>query len=270
MADDRVMLKRPQSGMVDASGRVLVTDAGRVLVFDQAQGKLQVWDRAEGNTPFITPVGIVQGADGQFLVADSELGRVFRLAHDGKPLGEFGEIDLQRPTGIARDAQRGRVYVCDTPAHAVKVFDDSGKLLQTIGQRGDGDKPGDLNFPTHIAFADGKLYVADTMNARVQIFDAQGAPVASLGQRGLYVGNLVRPKGVALDRENNIYVVESEYDYLLIYNPNNEFLMPLGGTGQERGKFSLPAGIWSDQQGRLYVSDMLNRRVVIFQFLGGT
>ncbi len=269
MGEERVMLRRPQSGMVDAAGRILVTDAGRVLVFDQAQGKLQVWDRAYGNTPFITPVGIAQGADGQILVADSELGRVFRLDRDGKPLGEFGKKLLQRPTGLARDAQRGRIYVSDTMAHNVKVFDDSGKWLQTIGQRGDGDKQGDLNFPTHIAFADSKLYVSDTMNARVQIFDADGAPVGSLGQRGLFVGNLVRPKGVALDDEGNLYVAESNHDYLLIFNRSGQFLMPLGGTGQEPGKFQQPAGIWSDRQGRIYVADMLNRRVVIFQFLGG-
>ena len=269
MGEERVMLRRPQSGMVDAAGRILVTDAGRVLVFDQAQGKLQVWDRAFGNTPFITPVGIALGGDGQILVADSELGRVFRLDRDGKPLGDFGKDLLQRPTGMARDAQRGRVYVCDTIAHNVKVFDDSGKWLQTIGQRGDGDKQGDLNFPTHIALADGKLYVSDTMNARVQIFDADGAPVGSLGQRGLYVGNLVRPKGVALDDEGNLYVAESNHDYLLMFNRSGQFLMPLGGTGQEPGKFQQPAGIWSDRQGRIYVADMLNRRVVIFQFLGG-
>ncbi len=267
--DEKVMLQRPQSGMVDAAGRVLVTDAGRVLVFDQAQGKLQVWDRAVGNTPFITPVGIALGADGQILVADSELGRVFRLDRDGKPLGEFGKKLLQRPTGLARDAQRGRIYVADTIAHDVKVFDDSGKWLQTIGQRGDGSAPGDLNFPTHIAVAQDRLYVSDTMNARVQIFNADGAPVGSLGQRGLFVGNLIRPKGVALDNEGNLYVAESNHDYLLIFNRSGQFLMPFGGTGQEPGKFQQPAGIWSDRQGRLYVADMLNRRVVIFQFLGG-
>ncbi len=267
--EERVLLNRPQSGIVDATGRVLVSDAGRVLVFDQARGKLQVWDQAFGNKPFITPVGIAQGEDDQILVADSELGRVFRLDRDGKPQGEFGKDLLQRPTGLARDAKRGRIYVADTMAHDVKVFDDAGKWLQTIGQRGDGDRPGDLNFPTHIAFADGKLYVSDTMNARVQIFNADGAPVGSLGQRGLFVGNLVRPKGVALDAEGNLYVAESNHDYLLIFNRSGQFLMPLGGTGQEPGKFQQPAGIWSDRQGRIYVADMLNRRIVIFQFLGG-
>ncbi|MHB1590155.1 MAG: hypothetical protein ACYCTW_01270 [Sulfuricella sp.] len=34
-------------------------------------------------------------------------------------------------------------------------------------------------------------------------------------------------------------------------------------------KLTLAAGVWSDRQGRIYVADMFNGRVVIFQFLGG-
>lgn len=269
--DERVMLKRPQSGMVDATGRILVTDAGRVLVFDQAAGKLHVWDRAEENTPFVSPIGIVQGAKDEILVADSGLGRVFRLSHEGKPLGPFSE-GMLRPTGLARDAQRGLIYVADTAAHVVKVFQDSNdeRLLQTLGQRADIDVDGNgkLNAPTHISFTQDRLYVTDSLNARVQIYDAQGTPAGTLGQRGLYVGNLVRPKGVAVDGAGNLYVIESYYDYLLIYNQRGEFLMPLGGTGQDPGKFNLPAGVWSDRQGRIYVADMFNGRIAIFQILG--
>jgi DNA-binding beta-propeller fold protein YncE len=272
MGEDKVVLKRPQSGMVDATGRILVTDAGRVLVFDQAAGKLDVWDRAEANKPFVSPVGITAGAKDEILVADSGLAGVYRLSRDGKPLGRFSE-GMQRPTGLAHDPKRGLVYVADTAARVVKVFQDTGDelLLQTLGQREgiDTDENGRLNSPTHITLAQDRLYVTDSLNARVQIYDAQGMPAGNLGQRGLYVGNLVRPKGVAVDGDGNLYVIESYYDYLLIYNRQGEFLMPLGGSGQALGKFNLPAGVWSDRQGRIYVADMFNGRVAIFQFLGG-
>jgi sugar lactone lactonase YvrE len=269
MEEKKIVLKRPQSGMVDAQGRVLVTDIAShaVFVFDQAEGKLQVWEQAREGQAFVTPVGIAAGAGGEVLVADAELGLVFRLDRDGKPLGSFGKDVLTRPTGLARDARRGRVYVSDTHGHDIKVFDDDGALLQTIGRHGGGD--GELNFPTHLAFGDDRLYVADSMNARVQIYDADGKPLRTLGKRGLAVGQFTRPKGVALDREGNLYVVESFYDTLLVFNRDGQFLMPLGGTGKEVGQFYLPAGVWSDQQDRIYVADMFNGRVMIFQFLGG-
>lgn len=268
-SEEKVVLKRPQSGMVDDEGRVFVTDIAShaVFVFDRAGGKLQTWTQARENRNFVTPIGVTPGAGGTVLVADAELGQVYKLDHDGKPLGSFGKDILNRPTGLARDAARGRIYVADTHAHDVKVFDDEGQLIEVVGHR--GEEEGQLNFPTHIAFAGDRLYVTDGMNARMQIFDTQGRIVSTFGRRGLFYGNLTRPKGVATDSKGNIYVVESYYDNLLVYNSEGKFLMPIGGTGKEIGQFYLPSGVWTDKQDRVYVADMFNGRVVIFQLIGG-
>ena len=264
-----LMLVRPQSGTVDRLGRVLVTDVGRagIFVFDEAGGKLEFWDRAAPGTQFASPIAITQGREGELLVTDSDLGRVFRLGMDGRPLGELGAGVLLRPTGLARDARSGRIYVTDTNAHDIKVFDDDGRHVATWGKR--GEEPGELNYPTHLALSDGVLLVADSLNARVQGFDAEGKPVLGFGQRGIYVGNMVRPKGVAADDEGNLYVVESMHDTLLVYDRRGRLLMSLTGTDSESGRFYLPAGVWVDARNRIYVADMFNARVAVFQFLGG-
>lgn len=272
LGDEReppVVLLRPQSGMVDAAGRVLVTDVSRnaVFVFDEAGGKLDVWERANRTTRFAAPIGIAAGPGDQVLVTDAELGRVFRLGPDGAPLGEFGAGVLQRPTGIARDAKAGRVYVADTYGHDIKVFDDAGRLLATWGRRGTG--AGELNYPTHLWLTDGTLLVADSMNARVQGFDREGRPTLRFGERGLYVGNMVRPKGVAADDEGNLYVVESMHDTLLVFDRRARLLMSLTGSDSDNGHFYLPAGVWVDARNRVFVADMFNGRVAVFQFLGG-
>ena len=266
---DPIVLQRPQSGMVDEARRVLVTDISRqaILVFDEAGGRLDVWDRASKGTRFVAPIAVAQGAGGQILVTDAELKRVFRLSSTGEPLGDFGAGVLKRPTGIARDAASRQVFVADIHAHDIKVFDDDGNLLRTIGRS--GGAPGELSYPTHLALAEGKLYVADTMNARVQVFDLAGKALLQVGQRGLYLGNLVRPKGVAVDAEGNIYVVESYHDHLLVFDKTGRFLMAIGGTGKANAEFYLPAGVWTDRDNRIFVADMFNGRVVIFQFLGG-
>jgi DNA-binding beta-propeller fold protein YncE len=269
MGDDKLVLKRPQSGMTGSDGKVYVTDIANhaVFVFDEVDGKLLVWDMASTKLHFLTPIGIAEGANGNILVADAGLARIVVLDREGKPIASFGERILTRPTGLARDAKRGRIYVSDTHAHDIKVFDDGGHLVQTISRRGEGD--GELNFPTHLAFDHDRLYVTDGMNARIQIFDAEGKPAGSFGQRGIYFGNMTRPKGVALDADGNIYVVESYYDYLLVFDKDGNFLMPLGGTGKDAGQFFLPSGVWTDARGRIYVADMFNGRIVMFQSLGG-
>ncbi|MDH4235201.1 MAG: hypothetical protein OEV15_08725, partial [Gallionella sp.] len=114
--DDPIVLQRPQSGMVDAEGRIYVTDISRgaVYVFDKLAGQLDVWERSGKNERFVAPIGIAQGLQGEILVADAELHSVFRLNSSGEPVGEFGRDVLMRPTGLAFDVKRGLVYVADT------------------------------------------------------------------------------------------------------------------------------------------------------------
>ena len=264
------VLQRPHAGTVDELGRVYVTDMSRqaVFVFDEKRGELAVWDRAEGLASFVAPAAIALGSDGRVLVTDAELGIVARLDRDGNPMRSVGRGLFKRPTGIAYDRSARRMFVADTHAHDVKVLDDDGVLVAVIGRPGDG--AGELNYPTHVAYAQGALYVTDTMNSRVQVFDPKtGELKLTFGERGLYVGNMVRPKGVAVDSEGNIYVIESYFDHLLIYNARGRFLMSVGGVGRDTGRFYLPAGVWVDSRNRIFIADMFNGRVVVFQFLGG-
>lgn len=266
-----LVLQRPQSGVVDElGGRIYVTDVSRaaVFVFDEKLGELQVWERSEGLRSFASPVGIALGGEGDVWVADADLAMVARLDRNGEPIAAVGRGVLKRPTGVAYDRTRKLLYVSDTHAHDIKVFDADGRLVRILGVRGEG--PSEFNFPTYLTLSEGELYVTDTMNNRIQIIDTEtGAQLRDIGKRGLFVGNLVRPKGVAVDSEANVYVVESYYDHLLVFNSRGEFLMPIGGLGQNTGKFYLPSGVWTDSRNRVFVADTFNGRVVVFQFLGG-
>lgn len=267
---DPLVLQRPQFGAVDELGRIMISDVSRgaIYVFDENKGELDTWEYGEGLRHFISPVGIALGPEGKIFVSDAELRRIFLLDREGKGIGVIGKDQLKRPTGLAWDPDAALLYVSDTGAHQIKVFDMTGSLVRTIGERGVG--PGQFNFPTHLAMGQGKLIVADTMNARVQVLTLDGSlPPLIVGERGTQVGNLVRPKGVATDSEGNIYVVESYHDHLLVYDRKGRFLMPIGGTGKTIGEFYLPGGVWVDSGNRIYVADTFNGRIVIFQFLGG-
>lgn len=262
------MLVRPQGGMVDALGRILVSDIGQkaVFVFDPDVG-LSVWDQADRGETFVSPLGMTPGPSGEIYVADADLGRVVRLDAQGSPLGSFGEGILARPTGIVRDAGRQLTYVADTAANDIKVFDDDGQLTDTVGVG--GAAPGQLNAPTYLALDDQqRLLVSDTLNARVQVLSTEGEVEQIVGERGLYVGNLTRPKGVAVDSAGHIYVSESFYDHLLIFDRDGRLLLPIGGSGSLPGQFFLPGGIWTDERNRIFVADVFNGRVVILQYLG--
>jgi DNA-binding beta-propeller fold protein YncE len=263
------VLQRPSALAGDDAGRLYVADVSRqaVFVFDEKAGELLLWENADAARRFVAPSGIAIAADAVY-VTDAELGAVFVLSPQGEPQRAIGKGKLTRPTGIARDAATGRLFVADTYAHDVKVFDAQGALLATHGARGNGD--GQFNYPSHLALNNGELYVTDTMNSRIQVLRAtDGAYQRQFGARGLTLGNLVRPKGVSVDGEGNVYVIESYFDSLLVFSPRGEFLMPIGGTGKATGRFYLPSGVWVDGKNRVHIADMFNGRVVLFQFLGG-
>ena len=146
------------------------------------------------------------------------------------------------------------------------MLDDSGALVRTLGRR--GVAAGEFNGPTHMSCAGERLYVTDTLNARVQVLSPSGESLAIIGQRGLFLGNLVRPKGVVTDRDGHVYVIESYYDHVLVFSDSGDLLIPIGGTGKEPGQFFLPAGAWTDDGSRLFVADMFNGRVVVLDYLG--
>lgn len=262
-------LLRPSAGASAGCGRVVVSDPGRGALFlFEPEGGPAILENAAGARRFASPTGIACAADGAMLVADSALGMVVELDAKGAARRAIGAGVLGRPTGVALDRERGELYVSDTAAHDIAVFDAEGRLARRFGRRGEAE--GEFNFPTHLWFRDGELYVADTLNGRVQVF-ARGAPRPRLvvGERGLHVGQLVRPKGVATDSAGNIYVVESYHDHLLVYDRRGRFLLPIGGLGRDAGQFYLPSGVWTDERDRVFVADMFNGRVVVLQFLGG-
>ena len=148
------------------------------------------------------------------------------------------------------------------------MFGVDGSYRFAFGES--GEDPGKLNAPTYLTAVGDKIYVTDTLNSRVQIFSPEGEYLSSLGVRGLYLGNLTRPKGVAVSRDGLVYVVESYFDHLLVFDTQGRFLLPIGGAGNAPGQFFLPAGVWLDDQERIYVADMFNGRVSIFQYLGDT
>lgn len=264
-------LARPMAVALDSRERLLVADTwrGRVHIFDRREGEYAHLRGSEWEKMRL-PIGLaVDGADNIY-VADGELNRIFVF----KPDGKFDRmLDtaawLKRPSALAIDRARQRLYVVDTPAHDVKVVDlPSGRVQRVIGRR--GEDRGEFNFPTFATLdRQGRLAVTDSMNMRIQIFDAEGQLVSAFGRHGDGSGDFSAPKGAALDSEGHVYVADAGFDNMQIFDQSGKLLLFWGASGQEAGKFWLPSGVLVDGQDRIYVADSYNKRVQIFQYLGG-
>jgi DNA-binding beta-propeller fold protein YncE len=107
------------------------------------------------------------------------------------------------------------------------------------------------------------------MNFQVKMFGADGQPRGHFGRHGDGSGDFAQPKGLAVDSEGHIYVIEGLHDVLQVFDVRGRFLLGIGATGHSPGNFWLPTGLHIDGQDRIYVADSYNNRVQIFQYLRG-
>lgn len=256
-------LARPFGIAVDDEDNLLLTDTSEAAVcyFDWRKNTWQRWEKI-GDIQLVSPVAVAKQRE-TFFVADSELAKV--LAFRGKADLLFEITDgLQRPCGLA--IAEDKLFVTDSKAHAVLVFDLKGRLLSQFGRRGTG--PGEFNFPTHIAAGpEGRLLVTDSMNHRVQLLDTAGQPLGVVGRPGDSSGQFSRPKGVAFDGDGHIYATDALFDNIQVFSQQGEFLLSVGTTGSEPGEFWLPNGIAISRDQKIYVADSYNHRVQVFQYL---
>lgn len=259
---------KPYGIAADNSGRVYVTDIGRVWVIDLKNRDYYFIGEEPGVGRLSMPIGVATSSDGRVFVTDIAADRVF-VYLNGKTVAAIGQQgEFESASGVAIDEKRELIYVVDSKKHIVNVYSlRDYKKIRTIGKR--GHEKGELNFPTNIALdSQGRLYVVDTGNFRVQVFDSEGNLVRTYGQIGDVPGTFTRPKGIAIDSEDHIYVVDSAFQNIQIWDKEWRFLMAFGDAGNEPGKFSLPAGIAIDNEDRIYVVDQLNRRIQIFEYMG--
>jgi len=198
-------LQVPINITIDTDGTRYVADSGRgqVLIY----GKDEIYRTALGARDEMKPTDVAVAAD-RFYVADikGHCVRVYNKA-DWKvlytiprdPKNEEGK--LFSPTNLALDKQ-GQLWVSDTGAFAVQVYDREGKFIRRVGQQ--GVAPGLFARPKGIAVDhEGRAYVVDASTQVVQVFDPEGKLLMFFGQPGATTqGELYLPAGVTIDYDN--------------------------------------------------------------------
>jgi sugar lactone lactonase YvrE len=79
---------------------------------------------------------------------------------------------------------------------------------------------------------------------------------------------MFRPKGVGIDSEGHLYVVDGLWGMVQVFNSKGQLLYHFGESGTHAGEFQLPAGLFIDHDDRVFVVDSFNRRVQVFHYAG--
>ena len=183
------------------------------------------WAKLPGNRAWGSTSAVAIAPDGKGVwvaercganaCAGSPLPSVYLFDASGAVVKSFGAGLILSPHGIDVDRE-GNVWVTDCactlgrsaqPANPpagpqIFKFSPDGKLIKTWGQWGKG--PDDFDQPHALAMdSRGRLFVGDRGNNRIKIFDQNGKLLDTWYQ-------FSRPSGIFIDRQDRIYVADSE------------------------------------------------------------
>ena len=147
----------------------------------------------------------------------------------GKIINSWGANYFIMPHGLTVDKQNN-IWLTDVALHQVFKFSHDGKLLMKLGvAKVPGNDSSHFNLPTDIAIADdGSFYVSDGYgNSRVVKFSSTGKYIKAWGTYGNKPGQFIIPHGIAIDKNNTIYVADRQNNRIQLFDTSGNFIKEL-------------------------------------------
>lgn len=168
----------------------------------------------ETNYQFEFPNSVCLGLHGNFFVVDSQNDRIIKLNVAFEPEISFGGYDwgegaLEEGSDVFVSLN-DNIYVTDTAAHKILVYDYFGNYTFAIG--------GDMLAAPKGLCADEmeNIFVADAKSCRIFAFDQTGRPILELGAPGEKMGAFAEPADVAVMR-NRLYVADTQNNRIQVF-----------------------------------------------------
>ena len=236
------------------------------------------------------PSDVAVDSKGDVFVLEAYNGRIQEFGPDGSfynVYGSSGSLDpgrLGSPDSIVLrelGSSMTEIAVADSFNHRVQLLwlNDSYPYWTTFGER----FAGVYRPTTHIYFeyprgvdlgSDGRVLVSDTGDDRVSVFANSEWGAVPKAENGLELNGSSTPAGLlnvptGIAAEGDVfYVVDSGANRIRGFYANGSEFLVFGGAGSGRGGFNAPGGIVLDHQGRMYVADTGNNRVVVYTIDG--
>ena len=229
-------------GVTVHSTKVYICDTGRagLVVLDLSRGTFRHWVPG-GRGQLQLPINCDVDDHGLLYVADANRRQVVVFDGEGNFINAFGEPEGFKPTDVV--VQQDTIWVASVEDHAVHIYSTGNySHLGSYSGAPEGEA-GFLRQPTNIACQTHELFVSDFGDFNVKKLSTTGRMMGTVGSYGNGPGQFTRPKGVALDRDGNLYVVDAAFQNVQIFNQEGQMLMYFGGSYDGPGAMWLPAAV---------------------------
>lgn len=265
--------EQPTSVVTDLEGKMYVLDGAnhRVVVFTkQGEKRFEFGKDGYGDGDLHLPMSLSIDKD-RIVIADTGNFRLSLFDTNGNFIKNI-EPDLDEASGIDEDldTQRPRPVAVYLRNHILTWSDRANHLICQLelsngsmepacfGKR--GEMEGEFQFPFQIASDQGDyLHITDVLNGRIQVFDKKGRYFSQVSRFGVNDNELFRPNGIALDDQDNLYVSDSYFGHISIFN-SGRYLGKLRNSDDKPLIFQTPTGLHFSN-GNLYIVETGNNRI---------
>ena len=261
-------------GMFEYPLGVAVSDGDEIVVADQLNHRVQVFDRngtflrsfgrkGENDGEFNHPFGIAINKDRNIFVADSENHRVQILSWEGRHLGSFGgegslDSQLADPWGLSLDST-GNVIVADTGNKLIKIFTPDGRFVMKIGGQGS------FNCPVHCVQCGEYFVVSDLNEHCIKVFNREGHFQYKFGKKGEGDGDFNCPLFLSVTQSKHLLVCDKRNHRIQAVELDGKFVGKSGSNGSKLGEFNGPFSVAVLSNDQIVVCENNNNRIQIFQ-----
>lgn len=244
-------LYRPHGVTVDRkSGIIYVADCFNscVKVFDGAGSYMFHFGDTRGAGQMRWPRSLVL-CDDRILVSQGDVlsqstHKIFSYYLDGSYISKVGklgtrELSFKLPTGMTYDEFSGQVYICDSGNNRIQILT---KELSFISQFGEDS----LSSPRDVKLSLDHIIVLDESNYCLHLFSYDYVLQKSVITRNTGTQE-IDPFYFFIDRFDNILVSDYNYNSVLIYNSQFQFIHRISVS-------TSPMGIAVDQDGRVIIA----------------
>ncbi len=257
----------PHGISIDISGNVFVSEgtgplggpwssSHKIQKFDANFSFIKKWGTfGQNNGDMRDPMHVAVDNDGKVYLADIGNHRLQVFSNDGEYLTKWGASGTEPSYFMYPRAltvhPNGNLIVADTMNNRLQIFNQDGSLVDIWG-----DSEGEATYyqPSGVDVdSAGNIYVAAWNH--VKKIDVNGHLLLEWGGLGSGDGQFDYALDLAVDANDNIYVVDSNNARIQKFTSTGTFISKWGSPGTGNGQFQRPGRIAIDTSDRIYVNN---------------
>ena len=172
-------------------------------------------------------------------------------------VGEKGckELQFNQPHGIAIDAERYRIYVCEQENNRVQILKLNDLAFHSFIS--------DLARPKDVKIRNKNIFVMDDGSPCIHVYNEYHVQLRQLITYGEDAIQVVRSYHFTIDQGSN-FLFTDDSGCVSIFTKEGKFVHKIGKKGEGLGELTSPRGIAIDAEGRVIVASRNPKHCIQF------